>query len=184
MSKDDATPAVVVVSKDGATPAVVVPSKEDMEAITAVKDEDLQWIFTDPTEEGNMFFKKMKANPLVPVGKKLHQTPVLYLHVIRCIQHLCMTTLLKMTSPPIHTHVRTHAVFRLLAHHLYTYMCIVHSDSAAGCLATVGALSYGLLQFKRGNTERSQFAMRLRVFAQGSTVVALIIGAVIAGLKK
>ena len=63
--------------------------------------------------------------------------------------------------------------------YVYTCICIL-----TGCLATVGALSYGLLQFKSGNTERSQFAMRLRVFAQGSTVIALILGVVISGFKE
>ena len=46
----------------------------------------------------------------------------------------------------------------------------------AGCLATVAALSFGLLQFKRGNTKRSQLAMRMRVLAQGGTVIALVVG--------
>ncbi len=56
-------------------------------------------------------------------------------------------------------------------------MCMLY----LGCLATVFALSYGLVQFKRGNQERSQLAMRLRVVAQGGTVVALVVGGIMAG---
>ena len=47
---------------------------------------------------------------------------------------------------------------------------------AAGALATVGALSFGILQFKRGNVAKSQLAMRMRVVAQGGTIVALVLG--------
>lgn len=52
----------------------------------------------------------------------------------------------------------------------------LHLVIAIGCLATVGALTFGLFQFKRGNAARSQLAMRLRVVAQGGTVIALIVG--------
>ena len=52
----------------------------------------------------------------------------------------------------------------------------------AGCLATVGALTFGLLQFKRGNVERSQLAMRLRVIAQGGTVIALVAGVALSSI--
>ena len=45
-----------------------------------------------------------------------------------------------------------------------------------GALATVGALSFGILQFKRGNLAKSQLAMRMRVVAQGGTVIALVLG--------
>ena len=48
----------------------------------------------------------------------------------------------------------------------------------------MSALSYGLLQFKRGNTERAQLAMRMRVCAQGGTVIALLIGAVVVHFKR
>ncbi|KAL5471498.1 hypothetical protein EMCRGX_G029621 [Ephydatia muelleri] len=53
-----------------------------------------------------------------------------------------------------------------------------------GCLATVGALTYGLLQFKRGNMKKSQQAMRLRVLAQGGTVLALIGGILLASKQQ
>ena len=46
----------------------------------------------------------------------------------------------------------------------------------SGALATVGALSFGILQFKRGNLAKSQLAMRMRVVAQGGTIVALVLG--------
>ena len=56
---------------------------------------------------------------------------------------------------------------------------------SAGCVATVAALSFGLLQFKRGNTKRSQLAMRARVVAQGGTVIALVVGVLwTSGRKK
>ncbi|XP_041979752.1 HIG1 domain family member 2A [Aricia agestis] len=48
-----------------------------------------------------------------------------------------------------------------------------------GCLATVGALSYGLWCFRRGKSKMSQTMMRLRIVAQGFTVVALVSGVVI-----
>ncbi|XP_068443210.1 HIG1 domain family member 2A, mitochondrial [Clinocottus analis] len=45
-----------------------------------------------------------------------------------------------------------------------------------GCLATAGALLYGLRAFNQGKTRQSQLSMRGRIFAQGFTVVALIFG--------
>ncbi|KAJ4439215.1 hypothetical protein ANN_07334 [Periplaneta americana] len=45
-----------------------------------------------------------------------------------------------------------------------------------GCLATFGALSYGLWSFRQGKRQMSQYMMRLRIGAQGFTVVALIVG--------
>lgn len=58
------------------------------------------------------------------------------------------------------------------------------SRRSVGCLATVGALAYGLLQFKRGNMKKSQQAMRLRVLAQGGTVLALIGGILLASKQQ
>ncbi len=43
-------------------------------------------------------------------------------------------------------------------------------------IATVGALILGLVNFKRGNMAQSHLAMRLRVVAQGGTVIALLVG--------
>jgi len=43
-------------------------------------------------------------------------------------------------------------------------------------LATFGALSYGLWSFRQGKRQMSQYMMRLRIAAQGFTVVALIVG--------
>lgn len=45
-----------------------------------------------------------------------------------------------------------------------------------GCLATAGALSYGLWNFRHGRYKMSQYMMRTRIAAQGFTVVALIAG--------
>lgn len=45
-----------------------------------------------------------------------------------------------------------------------------------GCVATVGALGYGLFSFLRGNAKMQQSMMRARVLAQGSTVLAVIAG--------
>ncbi|XP_064382889.1 HIG1 domain family member 2A, mitochondrial-like [Halichondria panicea] len=53
-----------------------------------------------------------------------------------------------------------------------------------GCAATVGALLFGLLNFKRGNLAKSQLAMRMRVLAQTGTVVALAGGAMWQNAKK
>ncbi|GBP90534.1 HIG1 domain family member 2A, mitochondrial, partial [Eumeta japonica] len=47
-----------------------------------------------------------------------------------------------------------------------------------GCLATAGALSYGLWAFRQGKRQTSQNMMRLRVAAQGFTVVALVVGVI------
>ena len=66
--------------------------------------------------------------------------------------------------------------------HFCVCLCLDHSH--AGCLATVGALSFGLVQFKRGNMARSQLAMRLRVLAQGGTVIALIAGVLVSSMKS
>ena len=54
----------------------------------------------------------------------------------------------------------------------------------AGCFATVGALSFGLVSFKRGNMVMSQNMMRLRVIAQGGTILALICGIVLASTSN
>lgn len=42
-----------------------------------------------------------------------------------------------------------------------------------GALATVGALTYGLFSFVRGDTKMQQYMMRARVAAQGGTIVAV-----------
>lgn len=52
-----------------------------------------------------------------------------------------------------------------------------------GCLGTAGALIYGLRAFHRGETRQSQLMMRGRIFAQGFTVVALVIGVFATALK-
>ncbi|KAI4893545.1 hypothetical protein NFI96_034347, partial [Prochilodus magdalenae] len=52
-----------------------------------------------------------------------------------------------------------------------------------GCLGTAGALMYGLRAFKQGKTRQSQMLMRTRIFAQGFTVVAIIVGVAAAALK-
>lgn len=63
MSKDNATPPPTVASSD-------MPSKEEMEAISVMKDEELEWLFETP-KQGSKFFTKAKENPFVPIGKKL-----------------------------------------------------------------------------------------------------------------
>ncbi|NWH52553.1 HIG2A protein, partial [Fregata magnificens] len=55
---------------------------------------------------------------------------------------------------------------------------------SAGCLCTVGVLTYGLLSFKRGNTRQSQLMMRARILAQGFTFVALLGGMVVTAMKS
>ncbi|KAM9850265.1 HIG1 domain family member 2A, mitochondrial [Aulostomus maculatus] len=52
-----------------------------------------------------------------------------------------------------------------------------------GCIGTAGALTYGLIAFQKGKTRQSQLLMRGRIFAQGFTVVALIVGVLGAALK-
>ncbi|XP_039976413.1 HIG1 domain family member 2A, mitochondrial [Xiphias gladius] len=52
-----------------------------------------------------------------------------------------------------------------------------------GCLATAGALIYGLRSFQQGKTKQSQMLMRGRIAAQGFTVVALVVGVFAAALK-
>ncbi|KAG7241867.1 hypothetical protein INR49_024837 [Caranx melampygus] len=52
-----------------------------------------------------------------------------------------------------------------------------------GCLATAGALIYGLRAFQQGKTHRSQMLMRGRIAAQGFTVVALVVGVLATALK-
>ncbi|XP_001380908.1 HIG1 domain family member 2A, mitochondrial [Monodelphis domestica] len=53
-----------------------------------------------------------------------------------------------------------------------------------GCLATAGALSYGLYCFHRGNSQRSQMMMRTRILAQGFTVMAILGGLVVSAVKS
>ncbi|XP_061541426.1 HIG1 domain family member 2A, mitochondrial [Phycodurus eques] len=52
-----------------------------------------------------------------------------------------------------------------------------------GCLGTAGALMYGLRAFHQGKTRQSQLLMRGRIFAQGFTVVAIVVGVFAAALK-
>uniref|UniRef100_A0A3P9BT19 HIG1 hypoxia inducible domain family, member 2A n=1 Tax=Maylandia zebra TaxID=106582 RepID=A0A3P9BT19_9CICH len=52
-----------------------------------------------------------------------------------------------------------------------------------GCLGTAGALIYGLRAFHQGKTRQSQLLMRGRIFAQGFTVVAIIVGVFATALK-
>ncbi|CAB3226891.1 unnamed protein product [Arctia plantaginis] len=56
-----------------------------------------------------------------------------------------------------------------------------------GCLATVGALSYGLWTFRTGHKRLSQQMMRWRIVAQGFTITALVTGVMMtagSNLKK
>ncbi|XP_038651540.1 HIG1 domain family member 2A, mitochondrial [Scyliorhinus canicula] len=53
-----------------------------------------------------------------------------------------------------------------------------------GMLGTAGALTYGLISFKRGKTRQSQLFMRARIFAQGFTVAAILVGVFAAALKR
>ncbi|KAM4733047.1 HIG1 domain family member 2A, mitochondrial [Anableps anableps] len=52
-----------------------------------------------------------------------------------------------------------------------------------GCVGTAGALMYGLRAFHQGKTRQSQMLMRGRIFAQGFTVVAIIVGVFTTALK-
>ncbi|XP_076018907.1 HIG1 domain family member 2A, mitochondrial [Genypterus blacodes] len=52
-----------------------------------------------------------------------------------------------------------------------------------GCLGTAGALTYGLRAFLKGNTRQSQMLMRGRIFAQGFTVVAIVVGVFVTAVK-
>ncbi|XP_014911258.1 HIG1 domain family member 2A, mitochondrial [Poecilia latipinna] len=52
-----------------------------------------------------------------------------------------------------------------------------------GCAATAGALIYGLRAFHQGKTRQSQLLMRGRIFAQGFTVFAIIVGIFATSLK-
>ncbi|XP_046977196.1 HIG1 domain family member 2A, mitochondrial [Vanessa cardui] len=52
-----------------------------------------------------------------------------------------------------------------------------------GCLATAGALSYGLWCFRTGRSKLSQQMMRVRIVAQGLTITALVVGVVLTAGK-
>ncbi|KAK7793544.1 hypothetical protein R5R35_000385 [Gryllus longicercus] len=45
-----------------------------------------------------------------------------------------------------------------------------------GCTVTLGALTYGLWSFRHGRSQMSQYMMRLRIVAQGFTIVAMLVG--------
>ncbi|XP_062501578.1 HIG1 domain family member 2A, mitochondrial-like [Corticium candelabrum] len=53
-----------------------------------------------------------------------------------------------------------------------------------GLLGTVAALTYGLASFKRGRVQMSQYMMRVRVLAQGATVLAILIGVGLSAVKR
>lgn len=52
-----------------------------------------------------------------------------------------------------------------------------------GCLATAGALTFGLYSFYTGQRKMSQLMMRTRVLAQGFTVLAVVVGIGISASK-
>ena len=58
----------------------------------------------------------------------------------------------------------------------YTILQSVLCFFQTGALATVGALTYGLFSFIRGDTKMQQYMMRARVAAQGGTIVAVATG--------
>ncbi|XP_032885384.1 HIG1 domain family member 2A, mitochondrial [Amblyraja radiata] len=53
-----------------------------------------------------------------------------------------------------------------------------------GMLGTAAALTYGLIAFKQGKTRQSQLLMRTRIFAQGFTVVAILVGVLATAMKR
>ena len=53
-----------------------------------------------------------------------------------------------------------------------------------GLAGTVAALTYGLISFQRGNSRTQQHMMRLRVVAQGFTVVSVVLGVAIMQWRK
>lgn len=53
-----------------------------------------------------------------------------------------------------------------------------------GIALTTFALSYGMWQMKTGNTLKSQKMMRLRIFGQGFTIIAILGGVLYASQKK
>uniref|UniRef100_A0A8C4QWF1 HIG1 domain-containing protein n=1 Tax=Eptatretus burgeri TaxID=7764 RepID=A0A8C4QWF1_EPTBU len=53
-----------------------------------------------------------------------------------------------------------------------------------GCLLTLGALSAGLMAFRKGRKQQSQIMMRFRIFAQGFTIFALLGGVAWAARQK
>lgn len=68
-------------------------------------------------------------------------------------------------------------------HHSIIQLPILLISLPTGCLGTAGALMYGLRAFRLGKTRHSQLSMRARIFAQGFTVVAIIVGVVNSALK-
>ncbi|XP_070541440.1 HIG1 domain family member 2A, mitochondrial-like [Ptychodera flava] len=52
-----------------------------------------------------------------------------------------------------------------------------------GMITTAVVLSMGLAQFRRGDRRKSQTMMRMRIGAQGFTVMALIMGIVVTATK-
>lgn len=53
-----------------------------------------------------------------------------------------------------------------------------------GLAGTVAALTYGLISFQRGHSRTQQNMMRLRVIAQGFTVVSVVVGVAIMQWRK
>ena len=67
----------------------------------------------------------------------------------------------------------------ILDRHVY-----VRASFYAGMLATVGALSYGIYGFQKGNQRIQQTMMRARVVAQGATVLVLVGGIALASMRN
>ena len=66
----------------------------------------------------------------------------------------------------------------LFMHSFFKFLCV------AGVLVTTFALSFGLWQMKTGDKKMSQKMMRLRIFGQGFTVLAVLAGVVYGTTKK
>ncbi|XP_061783974.1 HIG1 domain family member 2A, mitochondrial [Nerophis lumbriciformis] len=52
-----------------------------------------------------------------------------------------------------------------------------------GCLGTAGVLMFGLRAFHQNKAKESQMLMRGRIFAQGFTVAAIVVGILVTAFK-
>lgn len=64
------------------------------------------------------------------------------------------------------------------------YFFYVYFIFIPGCIFTACVLSYGIYSFSKGRSQMSQKMMRLRIVAQGATIVALVGGVMMGAGQK
>ena len=137
-------------------------------------DEDFSWLLPEPESPGSKLTRKVKENPFVPLGE-------FFSHRLFEVSPLPHFTFPLFILPFLcSSWISYKYIFNLyIVLNIYLYIICT-----TGCGLTVLALVYGLAQFKRGHQRNSQMAMRMRVLAQGGTLIAVLGGLFFSGVVE